>query len=104
MVINFLMTPDLATFDKTFNKTFFNSRTAIAGAIIGLLSYFFLFRRRYFCYDHMTSQPLQTAFCSFVHATEVRVRRHFLLLVERVFLFICVIKFLVTPDLPHSQK
>ena len=36
----------------------FNSRTAIAGAIIGLLLVFFLFRRHDFCYDHMTSQPL----------------------------------------------
>ena len=33
----------------------FNSRTAIAGAIIGLLGFFF---RHDFCYDHMTSQPL----------------------------------------------
>ena len=40
---------------------FFNSRTAIAGAIIGLLLVF-LFRRHDFCYDHMTSQPL------FVHS------------------------------------
>ena len=37
----------------------FNSRTAIAGAIIGLLLVFF---RHDFCYDHMTSQPL------FVHS------------------------------------
>ena len=38
-----------------------NSRTAIAGAIIGLLLVF-LFRRHDFCYDHMTSQPF------FVHS------------------------------------
>ena len=42
--------------------SFINSRTAIAGAIIGLLLVFFLFRRHDFCYDHMTSQPL------FVHS------------------------------------
>ena len=42
-------------------RYFFNSRTAIAGAIIGLLLVF-LFRRHDFCYDHMTSQPL------FVHS------------------------------------
>ena len=41
---------------------FFNSRTATAGAIIGLLLVFFLYRRHDFCYDHMTSQPL------FVHS------------------------------------
>ena len=48
----------------------------------------------------------KSAFCSIVHAisTEVRAWRHFSLLVERVFLFIRVIKFLVTGDLPHSQK
>ena len=45
-------------------------------------------------------------FCSFVHAisTKLHVWRHFSLLVERVFLFMRVIKFLVTLDLPHSQK
>ena len=37
------------------------SRSAIAGAIIGLLLDF-LFRRKDFFYDHMTSQPL------FVHS------------------------------------
>ena len=36
-----------------------NSREAIAEAIIGLLLVFYLFRRQDFCYDHMTSQPLQ---------------------------------------------
>ena len=56
---------------------FFNSRTAIAGAIIGLLLVF-SFCRRDFCYDHMTSQPLQIFFL-FVHAisTEVSAWRHF---------------------------
>ena len=59
----------------------------------------FLFRFLLRPYDVTIS-----AFCPFVHAisTEVRVRLHFSLLVERV--FFCVIKFLVTPDLPHSQK
>ena len=46
---------------KSFSKIVINSRTAIAGAIIGLLLAF-LFRRHDFCYDHMTSQPL------FVHS------------------------------------
>ena len=37
----------------------------------------------------------KSAFCSFVHAISIEVRawRHFSLLVERVFLFICAIKF-----------
>ena len=39
-----------------------NSRTAIAGAIIGLLLVFFYFVVMIFFYDHMTSQPL------FVHS------------------------------------
>ena len=34
----------------------------------------------------------------------MRAWRHFSLLVEQIFLFIRVIKFLVTLDLPHSQK
>ena len=69
-----------------------------------LSCYVFLFRRLDFCYDHMTSQ---SAFCSFVHAvsTELRAWRHFSLLSgASFFVFICVIKFLVTRDLPHSQK
>ena len=41
---------------------FFNSHTAIAGAFIGLLLVYFLFRRRDFCDDHMMSQPLQICF------------------------------------------
>ena len=50
---------------------------------------------------HFTS-----AFCSFVQAisTELRACCHFSLLVERAFLFIRVIKILVTVDLPHAQK
>ena len=35
----------------------FNSHTAMAGAIIGLLLVF-LFGRQDFCYDHMTTQSL----------------------------------------------
>ena len=38
-------------------SSFFYSRTAIAGAIIGLILVFFKFRHDFF-YDHMTSQPL----------------------------------------------
>ena len=47
----------------------------------------------------------KSAFCSFVHAisTEVRMWRHFSLLLKRVFLFIRLIKFLVTLDSPHSK-
>ena len=47
-----------------------------------------------------------SAFCSFFHAisTELHVWRHFSLLVEQIFLFQRLIKFLVTLDLPHSQK
>ena len=41
---------------------FINSREAISEAIIGLLLVFHLFRRQDFCYDHMTSQPLQICF------------------------------------------
>ena len=37
-------------------------------------------------------------------STESHMRRHFSILVERVFLFIRVIKFLLTYDLLHSQK
>ena len=46
------------------SRFMFNNRTAIAGAIIGLLLVFFYFvvLLRPFCYDHMTSQPL------FVHS------------------------------------
>ena len=51
--------PDTLVF---LEKYIFNSRTAIAEAIIGLLLVFFLFRRHDFCYDHMTSQPF------FVHS------------------------------------
>ena len=49
-----------------FAGYFLNSRTAIAGAIIGLL---LVFRRRDFCYDDFKS-----AFCSFVHAISTEVR------------------------------
>ena len=46
---------------QVYKTSFFiNSRTAIAGAIIGLLLVFF--RRRDFCHGHMTSQPLQICF------------------------------------------
>ena len=49
------------------DKDVINSRTVIAGAIIGLLLVFFLFRHD-FCYDHMTSQPDHMTFirsCNF---------------------------------------
>ena len=67
---------------------------------------FFLFRRRDFCYDHMTSQPLQVCFlfirsCNFNWNACVT---SFFALSGASFLFICVIKFLVTLNLPHSQK
>ena len=80
----------------------FNSRTAIAGAIIGLLLVFFISSSWFL----LRPYDVAATFCSFVHAisTELHVWRHFSLLVERVFLFMRVIKFLVTIDLPHSQK
>ena len=80
----------------------FNSRTAIAEAIIGLLLVFFISSSWFL----LRPYDVTATFCSFVHAisTELHVWRHFSLLVERVFLFMRVIKFLVTLDLPHSQK
>ena len=74
-----------------------NSRTAIAGAIIDLLLVF-LFRRRDFCYNHMTSPPLQICFlfvlsCNFNWRACVK---SFFALSGASFLFIRVIKFLVT--------
>ena len=63
--------------------SFFNNREAIAEAIIGLLLVFIASSR--------------------VFATELCALCHFALLVER-FLFIRVIKLLVTRALPHSQK
>ena len=85
---------------------FFNSREAIAEAIIGVLLVFYLFCRHDFCYDHMTSHRLQICFlfirsCNFNWIACVT---SFSPLVELVFLFIRVIKFLVTRDLPYSQK
>ena len=79
-----------------------NSRTAIAGAIIGLLFVFFISSSWFL----LRPYDVTATFCSFVHAisTELHVWRHFSLLVERVFLFMRVIKFLVILDLPHSQK
>ena len=81
---------------------FFNSRTAIAGAIIGLLLVFFISSSWFL----LRPYDATATFCSFVHAisTELHVWRHFSLLMERVFLFMRVIKFLVTLDLPYSQK
>ena len=81
-----------------------NSRTAVAGAIIGLLLVFFC--RRDFRYDHMTSQPLQVCFlfilsCNFNWNACVT---SFFALIGAGSLFIRVSKFLVTLDLPHSQK
>ena len=35
---------------------------------------FYLSRRRDFCYEHMTSQPPNLIFCSFVHAISAEVR------------------------------
>ena len=62
--------------------------------------------RRDFCYDHMTSQSLKICFlfirsCNFNWIACVT---SFFALSGASFLFIRVIKFLVTLDLPHSQK
>ena len=86
-------------------RTFIFLLTA-AKRLLGLLLGFFLFRRRDFVTTIWRHNHSKFAFCSSVHAisTEVRVWRHFLILVELVFLLIRVIKFLVTLDLPHSQK
>ena len=35
---------------------------------------FFLFCGHDFCYDHMTSQPFQIAFCLFIHAILTKMR------------------------------
>ena len=83
----------------------FNSSNCISGLVLLC----FISSSRF-----LTSQPLTTiwghnhfnsAFCSFVHAisTEMRAWRHFSFFVEPVFLFICVIKFLVTLDLPLTK-
>ena len=58
---NFSLSQGIFLIQCGFFKAVFNSRTAIAGAIFGLLLVF-LFRRRDFCYDHMRSQPLQICF------------------------------------------
>ena len=65
----------------------------------------FLFRRQDFCYDHLTSQPLQICFsyirlCNFNWSACVTSS---LALSVASFLFIFVIKFLVTRDFPHSK-
>ena len=56
----------------------FNSRTAIVGAIIGLLLVFY-FVVKIFVTTIWRHNPFKSPFCSFVHAisTEVRVWRHF---------------------------
>ena len=45
-----------------FSFSLFNSRKAIAEAVIGLLLVFYSFSRHDFCYDNMLSQPLQICF------------------------------------------
>ena len=62
---------------------FINSRTAIAGAIIGLLLFFFISSSWFL----LRPYDVNATICSFVHAisTELHVWRHFSLLVERVF-------------------
>ena len=49
--------------------------------VSGLVLLCFLFRRQIFCYDNVTSQPLQqqSAFCSFLHSVspELGAWRHF---------------------------
>ena len=69
-------------------------------------SMFFYFVVRIFVTTIWRHNHLESAFCSSVHAisSEVGAWRHFSLLVERAFLFFRVITFLVTLDLPHSQK
>ena len=71
-----------------------------------LSCYVFLFRRQYFCCNHMTRQPLHICFlfirsCNFNWSACVT---SFFALSGASFLFLRVINFLVTRDLPHSQK
>ena len=59
-----------------------------------------------FCYDHMTSQPLQSCFL-FIRSYNFNWSAcvtSFFALSGASFLFIRLIKFLVTLDSPHSQK
>ena len=66
----------------------FNSREAIAEAIIGLLLVFFIyFVVTIFVTTIWRHNHFKSAFCSFVHAilTELHVWRHFSLLVKLVF-------------------
>ena len=84
---------------RYIRSVLFNSLDCISGLVLlcfFISSSWFLLRP----YD------VTVTFCSFVRAisTELHVWRHFSLLVERVFLFMRVIIFLVTLDLPHSQK
>ena len=73
-----------------------------------ILRAMFFFRRQDFCYDHMTSQPLQICFLfirSRKFSTEVRAWRHFLLLVEQVFCSFAWESLIKgTRVLPRSQK
>ena len=64
-------------------QTIFNSRTAIAGAIIGLLLFFFISSSLFL----LRPYDVTATFCSFVHAisTELHAWRYFSLLVQRVF-------------------
>ena len=85
------------------SRVFINSRTGIAGAIIGLLLVFY-FVVRIFVTITWRHNHLKSAFCSFVHKFNwIACVTSFSLLMEPVLSIIAVIKFLFTRDLPLSK-
>ena len=77
-----------------------NSSAAIAGAVIGLLLFFFLLRHPGFCYDHMTSQLLICLLFICLLQFHLNCVRDVIFHSQwsKFFLFIRVMKFLVTCD------
>ena len=82
---------------------FINSRTAIAGAIIGLLLAF-LFRRRDFCQPYDVTTTSNLLFVHLLMQFHLKFVRDVIFRFQwSEFLFIRVIEFLVTLDLPLSK-
>ena len=104
-IINYLRAFDgPVSFNNGFSCNYgFVSEVLVLRVASGILSAMFFISSSWFL---LRPYDVTATFCSFVHAisTELHVWCHFLLLVEQVFLFMRVIKFLVTLDLPHSQK
>ena len=88
------------------HATFFNSRIAIAGAIVGLLLVFFITSLRFLLrpYDVTITSNLLFVHLFMQFQLKCVFDIIFCSLWSEFFLFICVIKFLVTLDLPHSQE